>query len=140
MREYGFTFYVVAHVLFLTNLSSCDLRKEDRGERIAGKWKLVKCEFADSTNTVPVPEVETDIEFAATGTSRHCTMSAHCYSYRMDSEFLYLLSKDPDRKCPSKRVLIFKYHLEAGRLRLHVFGACPKSAGRPVSFIYEKKP
>ncbi|MDR1676424.1 MAG: hypothetical protein LBR86_08160 [Tannerella sp.] len=109
-------------------------------ERIAGRWQLVKCEFADTVDTSPVPEVETDLEFAIIGESRYCTTPTHCYMYRMDSEFLYLLNKNSDRKCCFNHVQIYKYHLEAGRLRLHVFGAFLKSADRPVSLIYEKKP
>jgi hypothetical protein len=139
MREYYFAFYVIA-CLLLTNLLSCNIQQADGcvQEQIAGRWQLVKCEFADATETSSASEVETDIEFAAIGESRYCTTPTRCYSYRMDSEFLYLLNKDSDRACSFNRIHIFKYHLEADRLRLHVFGAL-KSAGRPVKLIYKKK-
>ncbi|MDR2042089.1 MAG: hypothetical protein LBP98_07195 [Tannerella sp.] len=142
MREYHFTLYVVVHILFSAGFSSCDLQQEDGNtqERIAGRWQLVKCEYADATHTPCLPEVEADIEFAVTGKTHHCTTPTRRYLYRMDSEFLYLLNRDTGHRCCVNHVQIYKYHLEANRLRLHVFGVFLKSAGRPVSLVYEKKP
>jgi hypothetical protein len=140
MREYYFALYVVAHVL-LTGLSSCNGQQEDKNvqERITGRWQLVKCEFADAADSSSTPEAETDIEFADIGKTRYFITPTRRYIYRMDSEFLYLLNRDLDHKCSFSHVQIYKYHLEANRLQLRVFGAFLKTAGRPVSLTYEKK-
>lgn len=139
---YCFALYVMAHVLFLTGFSSCNLRQADGNvqERIVGKWRLVKCEYADATSTPCAPEVAADMEFAVIGETRHCITPTHYYLYRMDSEFLYLFNRDSGLTCSFAHVQIYKYHLEANRLRLRVLGAFLKSTGRPVSLIYEKKP
>ncbi|MDR1337175.1 MAG: hypothetical protein LBK22_10140 [Tannerella sp.] len=141
MRKCYFAFYVVAHVLFLTSLSGCNRQQEDGcvQERIIGRWQLVKCEFADAAETSSTPEAETDIEFATTGKIRYFITPTRRYIYRMDSEFLYLLNRDSDRKCSFSHVQIYKYNMEANRLQLRVFGAFLKTAGRPVCLTYEKK-
>jgi hypothetical protein len=141
MQEYCFALYMIAHVL-LTGFSSCDLRQADGNvqERIAGKWRLVRCEYEDATNTPCAPGVAADMEFGVIGETRHCTTPTRHYLYRIDSEFLYLFNRDSGHTCCFGHVQIYKYHLEANRLRLRVPGAFLTSGRRPVSLIYEKKP
>ncbi|MDR2138289.1 MAG: hypothetical protein LBP50_01885 [Tannerella sp.] len=141
MREYYFAFYVVVHILFSTGLSSCDMQQVDRRvqEGIVGKWQLIECEFANAADTSSVPKPESDIEFVAVGKNRYCTTLTHCYSYRIDSEFLYLLNKDSDHKCHAGHVKIYKYRLDGDRLQLYVLGTFfLKSAGHRVSFTYQR--